>query len=591
MAIEDEVRPGTHYPSGPERQSYDTKRKRRATIWGLVFMACTMVGIVALTALLFNIMNQSFGYVAVQNEIDPEFLVMRELEKTLLSAPNTVSSEDDLVLADGVASDPYAIGYFGYAYFDDQADRLRALSINGVPPNTDSVHSGDYELSRPLYIYTSAGIMEEKPQVAAFVEYYLANVNRIIEEVGYFPVSQADIDAGAQTVSEATKEAELTGDSSQQIRTAGSSTVAPVTIALAEEFRSAGHSGEIEVDVVGTTAGFQRFCVDKDIDVANASRAMNRLEMEVCRKTFRESPLELRVGTDAIAVVVSHENDFLTELSQGEVQAIFAGAEKWSDVNDSWPDRPIKRYIPGADSGTLDFFVSEVFSEVGLADLSKETQLEILASSVSAGRMRALEAQQPMAERSTAEITELLIGEVVKPSIVRSWLFTDSILRKDEILAEIAQIPNGQMHFQSWISWDFITSSRSSDPGSAGVRTAILGSLWVLAVCILFSLPLGVGAAIYLEEYAVDNWFSRMVDTNINNLAGVPSIIYGLLGLAIFVARPGTPHQWSISGEFGHGHGKRPHSHFRRSDARLADLTADHYQCARGDSSRAEFSA
>ena len=443
MAIEDSARSGTDYPGGPERQSYDTRRKRRATIWGLVFMACTMVGIVALTALLFNILNQSFGYVAVQNEIDPEFLVMRELEKTLLSAPNTVSSEDDLVLADGVASDPYAIGYFGYAYFDDQADRLRALSINGVPPNADSVHSGDYELSRPLFIYTSAAIMEDKPQVAAFVKHYLANANQIIEDVGYFPASEANINAGVVALTEATTEVDTRQDTGEEIRTAGSSTVAPVTIALAEDFRSAGYSGEIEVDVVGTTAGFQRFCVDKDVDIANASRAMNRLETEVCRKALRETPLELRVGTDAIAVVVSHDNDFLTELSQSELQAIFAGAEKWSDVNAEWPDQPIKRYIPGADSGTLDFFVSEVFSEVELADLPRETQLEMLASSVSAGRMRALEAQQPMAAMSTAEITELLIGEAVKPSIVRSWLLTDSILRKDEIVTEIAQIPNG----------------------------------------------------------------------------------------------------------------------------------------------------
>ena len=79
-----------------------------------------------------------------------------------------------------------------------------------------------------------------------------------------------------------------------------------------------------------------------------------------------------------------------------------------------------------------------------------------------------------------------------------------------------------------------------------------------------------MGAAIYLEEYAEDSWFSRLVDTNINNLAGVPSIIYGLLGLAIFVRalEPLTSGQFLGASEIGHG--KRPHSHFRWSDVGLA---------------------
>lgn len=67
------------------------------------------------------------------------------------------------------------------------------------------------------------------------------------------------------------------------------------------------------------------------------------------------------------------------------------------------------------------------------------------------------------------------------------------------------------------------------------MRTAILGSLWTIAITILFAFPLGIGAAIYLEEYALDTFINRLIQTNINNLAGVPSIIYGMLGLVIFV--------------------------------------------------------
>jgi phosphate transport system permease protein len=82
---------------------------------------------------------------------------------------------------------------------------------------------------------------------------------------------------------------------------------------------------------------------------------------------------------------------------------------------------------------------------------------------------------------------------------------------------------------------EFAVKPQSSDPLRAGVRTAILGSLWTIAITILFAFPVGVSAAIYLEEYAGYTFINRIIQTNIHNLAGVPSIIYGILGLAIFV--------------------------------------------------------
>jgi phosphate transport system permease protein len=86
-----------------------------------------------------------------------------------------------------------------------------------------------------------------------------------------------------------------------------------------------------------------------------------------------------------------------------------------------------------------------------------------------------------------------------------------------------------------WLSWGFITNFPSSTLSSAGIYPALLGSLWLLGLTALFSVPLGIGAAVYLEEYAADNWLTGLVEVNISNLAGVPSIIYGLLGLGIFV--------------------------------------------------------
>ncbi len=85
------------------------------------------------------------------------------------------------------------------------------------------------------------------------------------------------------------------------------------------------------------------------------------------------------------------------------------------------------------------------------------------------------------------------------------------------------------------LSWEFLTSYPSRIPARAGIRSALLGTLWMMALVAAFSFPLGVGAAIYLEEYAPRHWFTRLLQTNISNLAGVPSIVYGILGLAVFV--------------------------------------------------------
>jgi phosphate transport system permease protein len=85
------------------------------------------------------------------------------------------------------------------------------------------------------------------------------------------------------------------------------------------------------------------------------------------------------------------------------------------------------------------------------------------------------------------------------------------------------------------LSWDFLISFPSVIPENSGIYPALLGSLWLLALTAIISVPLGIGAATFLEEYAPDNWLTRLIEVNISNLAGVPSIIYGLLGLGIFV--------------------------------------------------------
>lgn len=151
---------------------------------------------------------------------------------------------------------------------------------------------------------------------------------------------------------------EVTGD----IVSAGSSTVYPLTEAIAERFTADGYAGQISIDSIGTGAGFERFCTAGETDIANASRPIKDEEKEACLAIGRE-PLEFRVATDALAIAVSTENDFIDGLTMDELALAFSTAETWADVRPDWPAEPIQRFSPGTDSGTFDYFVEEVLDK------------------------------------------------------------------------------------------------------------------------------------------------------------------------------------------------------------------------------------
>ena len=109
------------------------------------------------------------------------------------SRPDFTASEDDNVLVQGIAGDRYALGYFGYAYYAENTDKLKLVAIDGgagcVTPNAETVQSGEYSpLSRPLFIYLSPTAIQ-RPEVAAFVRYYLNNASLLVPQVGYVPLS------------------------------------------------------------------------------------------------------------------------------------------------------------------------------------------------------------------------------------------------------------------------------------------------------------------------------------------------------------------------------------------------------------------
>ncbi|MFZ5819842.1 MAG: phosphate ABC transporter permease PstA [Chloroflexota bacterium] len=173
---------------------------------------------------------------------------------------------------------------------------------------------------------------------------------------------------------------------------------------------------------------------------------------------------------------------------------------------------------------------------VALEGQTKEQLLGVLQAHLSQGAYNKLDREKPFAERGWDEVYDLVIERVVEFEVEETWLLWDSLTKSAEIKASVPADQSGtELRFVSWVNWDFLRRRQSSDPVIAGVRTAILGSLWTIGITILVAFPLGVMAAIYLEEYAEDTWINRIIQTNITNLAGVPSIIYGILGLAIFV--------------------------------------------------------
>jgi phosphate transport system permease protein len=171
-----------------------------------------------------------------------------------------------------------------------------------------------------------------------------------------------------------------------------------------------------------------------------------------------------------------------------------------------------------------------------LAELSKEELLSILETHISQGLWRRFERERSFDARSRDEVYGLVEERVIQEEVVGSWPLSDFLFHRAEIERQMAtEMDDARLQFKSWINAGFLTRTMSSTPAQAGVRTAVLGSLWMIALTIAFAFPVGVAAAVYLEEYAGRTRLNRLIQTNIDNLAGVPSIIYGMLGLAVFV--------------------------------------------------------
>ena len=169
----------------------------------------------------------------------------------------------------------------------------------------------------------------------------------------------------------------------------GSSTVFPVTAAVAEEFRKEHGGVQINVGFSGTGGGFKRFTAGETA-INDASRPIKESEIEAADENGIEY-IELRIGTDGISVMVSLQNDFIDCLSIDQLHEIWKPEStvfKWSDVNSDWPDNDINLYGPGTDSGTFDYFTEEVNGEakVSRADYTASEDDNVLVRGIAGDR-------------------------------------------------------------------------------------------------------------------------------------------------------------------------------------------------------------
>ena len=161
----------------------------------------------------------------------------------------------------------------------------------------------------------------------------------------------------------------------------------------------------------------------------------------------------------------------------------------------------------------------------------------LIRENLSKNRVSTLERKGLLETQPHEDLYKVVIEEIVKPEIIETFTLVESFTKAAEIEQQQRdEYPKGTVEFRRWLNPNFVKSTMSSRPELAGIRSALLGSLFLILITIAIAFPTGVGAAIFLEEYATsDSIVKRVIQTNIDNLAGVPSIIYGILGLALFV--------------------------------------------------------
>jgi phosphate transport system permease protein len=187
---------------------------------------------------------------------------------------------------------------------------------------------------------------------------------------------------------------------------------------------------------------------------------------------------------------------------------------------------------------------------IDLGDVSKK-DVAALISKDAAGDLRAMVLADPSVLGSTIDATVLATGRIdgyLKGRVTKETAVRDGNISPEQLVIADQLMSAGMLNLL--FNWDFLTNPDASDqrPEAAGLGVAIIGSAYMMLMVLVFCVPVGVAASIYLEEFAPKNRWTDLIEVNISNLAAVPSIVFGILGLAVFINFMGLPQSSSIVG-------------------------------------------
>ncbi|HEX6868051.1 MAG TPA: substrate-binding domain-containing protein [Candidatus Limnocylindrales bacterium] len=227
-------------------------------------------------------------------------------EEERTTRPDYTSSANDNAIIEGIAGSEGSFGWVGFAFYEENLDTVRAFRISKeaggtcVEPTAESIASAEYPIARDLYIYVNTAKAAANPAVAAYVDYYLAEgtIATVLETVPYVNLAP---EALAETQSAWTAASPGNADPNGSIFVSGSSTVEPISNAVAEAFKAANSGFDYTVEGPGTGDGFAKFCAG-ETDISDASRPIKDEEAATCASAGIEF-VELKVAIDGIAVL------------------------------------------------------------------------------------------------------------------------------------------------------------------------------------------------------------------------------------------------------------------------------------------------
>ena len=214
-------------------------------------------------------------------------------------------------------------------------------------PTDESIEGGQYTpLSRPLFIYVNKASLS-KPNVKAFVDYYLNEGQKLVSEVGYVKLSAAQLEEAKKALTDATTGLEMAAeDKDTVVKIDGSSTVAPISQAMAEDIIK-DKGIKVTVATSGTGGGFKKF-IKGETDINDASRPIKDKEAAACKEAGIEF-IEIKVAIDGLTVVVNAENDWCDCMSVEQLKKLWepgSKINKWSEIDPQLAGRRNQTFWP-----------------------------------------------------------------------------------------------------------------------------------------------------------------------------------------------------------------------------------------------------